>query len=59
MPWSTTGVFITGVLGVEVFAYAPYAFFCILCPIIATIYAFTGFAIFEEKYDPEVIVSSN
>lgn len=57
VPWSTTGVFITGVLGIEVFAYAPYAFFCILCPIISTIYAITGFAIFKEKYDAEVIES--
>jgi NhaC family Na+:H+ antiporter len=56
VPWSTTGVFITGVLGVEVFAYAPYAFFCILCPILAAAYAFTGFAIFKEKDDPEVRV---
>ena len=59
VPWSTTGVFITGVLGIEVFAYAPYAFFCILCPIIATIYAITGFAIFKEKDDAEVTVSSS
>lgn len=53
VPWSTTGVFITGVLGVEVFAYAPYAFFCILCPIIAAVYAITGFAQFKENYDKE------
>jgi NhaC family Na+:H+ antiporter len=51
VPWSTTGVFITGVLGIEVFAYAPYAFFCILCPIIAVVYALTGFAQFKEDYD--------
>lgn len=49
VPWSTTGVFITGVLGIEVFTYAPFAFFCILCPIIATLYAITGFAIFKEN----------
>lgn len=58
VPWSTTGVFITGVLGVEVFTYAPYAFFCILCPIIATIYAFTGFGIFKET-DEELNTISN
>lgn len=51
VPWSTTGVFITGVLGIEVFAYAPYTFFCILCPIIAIIYAITGFAQFKEDYE--------
>jgi NhaC family Na+:H+ antiporter len=51
VPWSTTGVFITGVLGIEVFTYAPYAFFCILCPLIAIIYAITGFAQFNEEYE--------
>jgi NhaC family Na+:H+ antiporter len=50
VPWSTTGVFITGVLGIEVFTYAPFAFFCILCPILAAIYALTGFAQFKEDY---------
>lgn len=54
VPWSTTGVFITGVLGIEVFTYAPYAFFCFLCPIMAIIYAVTGFAIFKEKEEAEV-----
>ncbi len=53
VPWSTTGVFITGVLGIEVFTYAPYAFFCFLCPIMAIIYAVTGFAIFKEKEEAE------
>lgn len=53
VPWSTTGVFISGVLGVEVFTYAPFAFFCILCPIIAVIYALTGFAIFKETDEVE------
>lgn len=57
VPWSTTGVFVTGVLGVEVFTYAPYAFFCILCPLIAIFYAFTGLAIFKENNDTENVVS--
>ena len=61
VPWSTTGVFITGVLGIEVFTYAPFAFFCVLCPILAAIYALTGFAQFKEDYteikEEAVIVS--
>jgi len=61
VPWSTTGVFITGVLGIEVFTYAPFAFFCIICPILAAIYALTGFAQFKEDYteikEEAVIVS--
>ena len=35
IPWSTTGIFVSGVLGVEVLQYAPYAFLAILCPLIA------------------------
>lgn len=51
VPWSTSGVFVTGVLGIEVFSYLPYTFFCILCPIIAIIYAIVGFAQFGEDYE--------
>ena len=49
IPWSTTGIFVSGVLGVEVLQYAPYAFLAILCPLIAIFYACTGIAIFKEK----------
>ncbi|MEN1760419.1 Na+/H+ antiporter NhaC [Anoxynatronum sibiricum] len=56
VPWSTAAVFVSGVLGVDVFAYAPYAFFCILCPIIAAIYALVGFAQFKEVYEDEAEV---
>ncbi|SMP71370.1 Na+/H+ antiporter NhaC [Anoxynatronum buryatiense] len=58
VPWSTAAVFVTGVLGVEVFAYAPYAFFCILCPVIAAIYALVGFAQFKEVYEDEAEVAA-
>ncbi|MEG0793951.1 MAG: Na+/H+ antiporter NhaC [Lachnospiraceae bacterium] len=49
IPWSTTGIYVSGVLGVSVLSYVPYAFLAIICPIIACIYAFTGIAIFKEK----------
>ena len=48
IPWSTTGIFVSGVLGVEVLEYVPYAFLAILCPLIAVFYACTGIAIFKE-----------
>lgn len=59
IPWTTSGVYIAGVLDIEVAAYAPYAFFCILCPILAAIYAFTGFAIFKEDESKEPVELSD
>lgn len=34
IPWNTCGVFITGVLGVSPFAYAPFAFYNLLLPVL-------------------------
>ena len=48
IPWTTSGVYVSGVLGIEVMKYFPFVFFCILCPLIAIVYALTGFAIFKE-----------
>lgn len=52
VPWNTCGAYMTGTLGVSTFVYAPFAFFNILCPIIAIIYGFALIAvpsIDEEK----------
>lgn len=49
IPWSTTGIYVSGVLDMAVTDYIPYCFFALLCPVIAVIYALTGFAIFKEK----------
>jgi NhaC family Na+:H+ antiporter len=49
LPWTTSGVYVPGVLGVPVLSYAPYAFFCLACPILCVVYAITGFAIFKEE----------
>ncbi|QDX92755.1 Na+/H+ antiporter NhaC [Brevibacillus laterosporus] len=45
VPWSVCGVFLTGVLGVGTLEYLPYAFFCLLCPIITVILGFTGIGV--------------
>lgn len=45
VPWSITGVFTANTLGVEVLAYAPYAFMCYLSMVFALIYGFTGYGI--------------
>lgn len=40
VPWNTCGMFMTGVLGVSVFAYSQFAFFNLLMPFTAIIAAF-------------------
>lgn len=42
VPWSVCGVFITSVLGVSTLAYVPFAFFCLLSPILTIFFGFTG-----------------
>jgi NhaC family Na+:H+ antiporter len=54
VPWSVCGVFLAGVLGVETAAYMPFAFFCILSPVITLIYGFTGLKI--EKIEKKAAV---
>lgn len=34
VPWGVSGVFLAGVLGVPTIEYAPFAFFCLLCPVL-------------------------
>ncbi|NYF25498.1 Na+/H+ antiporter NhaC [Sporosarcina sp. JAI121] len=42
VPWSVCGIFITGVLGVSTMEYLPFAFFCLLSPILTVLFGFTG-----------------
>lgn len=45
VPWSVCGVFLTSVLGVSTIEYAPFAFFCLLSPILSIICGITGLTI--------------
>jgi len=54
VPWNTCGAFMATTLGVATFAYAPYAFFNLINPIVSAIYGFTGFTI--EKIPPSETV---
>ncbi|WP_232698857.1 Na+/H+ antiporter NhaC [Brevibacillus daliensis] len=45
VPWSVCGVYLTGVLGVPTLDYLPYAFFCLLCPVITMILGVTGIGV--------------
>jgi NhaC family Na+:H+ antiporter len=42
VPWNSCGAYMTGVLGVPTISYLPFAFFNILNPIVALVFAFTG-----------------
>lgn len=55
VPWNTCGAFMAQTLGVATLAYAPFAFFNLLNPIVSAIYGFTGFTI--EKMTPEELAA--
>jgi NhaC family Na+:H+ antiporter len=50
VPWNTCGAFMATTLGVATFAYAPFAFFNLINPLVSALYGFTGFTI--EKLEP-------
>lgn len=45
IPWNTCGAYMSATLGIATFQYAPFAFFNLLCPVIAIIYGYTQFAL--------------
>ena len=45
VPWNTCGAYMSATLGVSTFLYAPFAFFNILCSIIAIIYGYSQIAL--------------
>ncbi|WP_404408814.1 Na+/H+ antiporter NhaC [Jeotgalibacillus malaysiensis] len=49
IPWGVCGVFITNVLGVEVIDYLPFAFFCLISPILTLTYIFTGWTVTKAE----------
>jgi NhaC family Na+:H+ antiporter len=51
IPWNTCGAYMSATLGVATFSYAPFAFFNLLCPVIAIIYGFTLFALKPGEED--------
>ncbi|MGL5054883.1 MAG: Na+/H+ antiporter NhaC [Fusobacteriaceae bacterium] len=51
IPWNTCGATMIGALGLQPWAYVPYCFLNLLCPLISILYGFLGFSI--EKIKPE------
>jgi Na+:H+ antiporter, NhaC family len=50
VPWNTCGAFMSQTLGVATLAYAPFAFFNLINPLVSAVYGITGFTI--EKIEP-------
>lgn len=42
VPWNTCGAFHAGVLGIATLSYAPWAFFCIISPVMTMAFAWLG-----------------
>lgn len=40
IPWNTCGAYMSATLGIATFAYAPFAFFNLICPLLAVLFAF-------------------
>jgi NhaC family Na+:H+ antiporter len=51
VPWNTCGAFMAQTLGVATMAYAPYAFFNLINPVVAAVFGFTGISITKMSPD--------
>jgi len=51
IPWNTCGAYMSATLGVATFSYAPYAFFNLVCPLLAIAYGFANFA--QKPLEPD------
>ena len=49
VPWNTCGAYMSATLGISTFMYAPFAFFNIICPIIAVIYGYSQIALRQHR----------
>ena len=48
IPWTTSGAFIIGVLGISPLEYAPWTFFNYINPLLSIVLAYMGFGIFRK-----------
>ena len=49
IPWNTCGAFMLSALSVSPLAFAPYAIFNLLCPVVSAVLGFTGWTMVKEK----------
>ena len=58
VPWSVCGIFISKVLGVATVEYLPFAFFCLLSPILTVLFGLSGKDIdLQTRYHVQWITS--
>ena len=57
IPWNTCGATQAAVLGVATLTYAPFAFFCIISPIMTILFGFLNFKI--ARYQPGELEEAN
>ena len=55
IPWTTSGAFITGVLGMSPLVFAPYAFFNLINPLLSIGLAYLGYGIFRKTQQAKII----
>ena len=58
VPWSMAGVYVSGILGVPVSVYLPYAFMNYFSVLLLVIYGCTGFTMARRKREDETQVGS-
>lgn len=58
VPWSIAGVYMSGILGVSVLDYAPWAILCYGSILVAWFYGFTGFCIAPLRQEDETVPGS-
>jgi len=58
IPWSMAGVYVSGILGVPVTAYLPYAFMNYFSVLLLVIYGCTGFTMARRRREDETQIGS-
>jgi NhaC family Na+:H+ antiporter len=58
IPWNTCGAYMSATLGIATVQYAPFAFFNLLCPLIAIIYGFTNIALKPLETTPDITLAN-
>jgi NhaC family Na+:H+ antiporter len=53
IPWTSGAAYQAGVLGVATFAYAPFAFFCWISPLVTLAFGFMNINITKIEADPD------
>jgi NhaC family Na+:H+ antiporter len=57
IPWTSGGAYQAGVLGVATFAYAPFAFFCWISPLVTLAFGYLNINITKIEDDPTAQIS--